>query len=133
MQEEAGYFPSSPRLNVKTNDICYAIFDSEDTIAGYIDLTGHFPKRSSQGNQYILVGYHYDSNHIMGVPVKNCKGAIGTEVWQSIHDTFKKAESLPNTCVLDNKTSQELRDAFNQENITYQLISPYKHRTNLAE
>ena len=112
-QEEAHYFSTSPTLNEKTNDVCYAIFDSENIIADYMDLTGRFPKRLSHGNQYILVGYHYNGNYIMGVPVKNHKGATVTEAWQLIHDTFKKAGLPPNTYVLDNETSQELRDAFN--------------------
>ena len=98
-----------------------------------MDLTGRFPKRSSQGNQYILVGYHYDANYIIGMPVKNRQGATVAEAWQNIHDTFKLAGIPPNTYVLDNETSQDLRDAFNQEHITYQLVPPYKHRTNLAE
>jgi len=63
------YFPSSPQPNNKSKEVCYAVYESND-IAGYMDLTGRFPKISSSGNQYILVGYNYDSNYKHAEPIK---------------------------------------------------------------
>ena len=35
--------------------------------------------------------------------------------------------------MLDNETSKELIEAFDNENTSYQLVTPYKHRNNYAE
>jgi len=46
---------------------------------------GRFPKKSSRGNEYILVGYHYYGNCILGIPIKNRRGPTITEVWKDLH------------------------------------------------
>ena len=79
------YFPSSDVLNVKTIEVCYVLVDIEEESVGYIDLTGRFLKRSSRGNQHILVAYHYDTNYIHYVPVKNRKGSLIAAAWNSTH------------------------------------------------
>ena len=40
--------------NTKTFDVCGAIIPFMATRTGYHDLTGAFPHKSSQGNQYIF-------------------------------------------------------------------------------
>ena len=127
------YFPSSDSPNTKTNEVCYALIDMESESVGYMDLTGRFPKRSSRGNQYILVAYHYDGNYIHGEAVKNRKGSSIAAAWVSIQSTFKSAGSSPTTYVLDNETSQDLLQAFEEEKISHQLVPPHKHRNNKAE
>ena len=62
-------YPSSDHPNIKSNDAIYSI-SSKDHKA-FMDLTGRFPHCSSRGNEYILVAYHYDSNAILGLPLKN--------------------------------------------------------------
>ena len=69
----------------------------------------------------------------MGSAVKNRKGATLTEEWQKMQVTFKTAGVAPNTCILDNETSAELMEAFNDEQIAYQLVPLHKYRNNLAE
>ena len=59
-------FPTSPSPNVKTNDVLCAIIETGDLHSSYFDTTGRFPQRSSRGNQYVMVGYHYDANLIWG-------------------------------------------------------------------
>jgi len=98
-----------------------------------MDLTGRFPKRSSCGNQYILVGYHYDGNCILGIPIKNRRGVTITEAWTSLHAMFKKSGAPPQTYVLDNEASKDLIESFDEEQINYQLVTPYKYRNNQAE
>ena len=39
----------------------------------------------------------------------------------------------PNTYVLDNETSTDIYKDFDGENVSFQLVPPYKHRNNLAE
>ena len=49
----------------------YSLFENNPKNMGYTDLTGRFPYRSSQGNEYILVGYNYDGNDILAEAIKN--------------------------------------------------------------
>jgi len=39
----------------------------------YMDLTGKFVAASSNGNNYILAIYNYDSNAILAIPLKTGK------------------------------------------------------------
>jgi len=80
-----------------------------------------------------LVGYHFDANHIRGIPIKNRKGSTILEAWKELQSTFEQAGIAPKTYVLDNETSGELLDAFKEQGVDYQLVPPYKHRNNLAE
>ena len=66
--EEDDYFPTPPTPNIRQNHVCYTIIEPDTTPTAFIDLTGKFPKRSSRGHQYIMVGYHYDGNCILGPP-----------------------------------------------------------------
>ena len=36
----------------------------------YQDLTGRFPVKLSQGNEYVFGSYNYNINFIIGVPIK---------------------------------------------------------------
>ena len=55
-----------------------------------------------------IVGYNYDDDYIMGVPLRNRKGTTITEAWQNIRNKFKKASVAPETYVLDNELSKDL-------------------------
>lgn len=79
------YFPMSDVPNIKTHEVCYFLVSPEDISTGYMDLTGRFSRNSSQGHEYILVGYHYDSNLIHGIPVKNRKGSIISKAWEQLN------------------------------------------------
>ena len=57
-------FPTSQKPNIKTNDVICAVIETDDLHSSYFDTTGRFPQRSSRGNQYVMVGYHYDANLI---------------------------------------------------------------------
>ena len=133
LDEEQDYFPTPQNPNVKSNQVCYALVKPESTTTAYMDLTGRFPKKSSRGNEYILVGYHYDGNYIHGIPLKDRRGQSISNAWQQLNNVFKKSGVMPEMYVLDNETSKELIEAFNNEHITYQLVTPYKHRNNQAE
>ena len=65
--------------------------------------------------------------------IKDRTATTLTKAWQSLHNIFAKAGVAPNTYVMDNEISQDLKEALNNENRTYQLVPPYSHRRNLAE
>ena len=51
-EEEMDSFPTLDEPSIRVNYVCYAIIDPNETIIGYLNLTRHFPKRFSRGNQY---------------------------------------------------------------------------------
>ena len=68
---------------VKTKATIVILMEHKPT-KGYLDLTGRFPYRSAQGNQYMFVAYHVDSNAILEKAIKI------TKTWRSINDRLKK-------------------------------------------
>ena len=97
------------------------------------DLTGRFPFRSSLGNQYFLIFYAHDPNLIWGIPIKNRTSNQIKKGHERILDDLSKAGFKPSMHRMDNEASQELKDAFTQANIKYQLVPAHQHRTNTAE
>mgnify|MGYP003330606412 CR=1 FL=1 len=127
IEKEKDFFSTSDQPNTKSNQVCFALIDPTNVAMGYMDLTGRFPKKSSRGNQYILVGYHYDANYIHGIPIKNRKGQSIGDAWMELNNMFKKAGVALEMFVLDNEMSEDLINAFDQEHIMYQFATPYKH------
>ena len=73
--------------NIKTYGILCAIFDSNKLASkSCSNQTGNFPVKSSQGNQYIFVMYHYDTNTIHAVPIKSRKTDNIITAWQTTFD-----------------------------------------------
>ena len=126
-------FPTTPDDYKKCNQVAYMLIDKDEVMAAYQDLTGRFPVKSSSGNEYVLVGYHYDANCIIGHPVKDRKAPTLTKAWEHLHDEFKKVGVAPDVWVLDNEVSNDLKTAFNDQNTKFQLVPPHSHRRNLAE
>ena len=89
------YFFTLDKPNERTNHICYTLVDPEEIATGYMDLTGRFPKKLSWGNEYIIIIYHFDGNHIRALPIKNRRGPTITEVWESLYNNFKKVGAAP--------------------------------------
>ena len=63
-------FPSSQSPNIKTNDVIYMVIDKQEICTAYTDHTGRFPCKSSSGNEYVIIPYHYDANLVMGRAIK---------------------------------------------------------------
>jgi hypothetical protein len=116
----------------KTKDTIAMIIEN-DTTKGYLDLTGRFPYKSAQGNQYIFVAFHVDGNAILVKGIKNRESEEITKAWQHINNRLKKANATPNLYIIDNEASKQLKGAMEKENIHYQLVPPHNHRANLAE
>ena len=123
--------PLSDIPNHKTHDAIFSITSKSDK--AFMDLTGRFPHCSSRGNEYILVAYHYDSNAIIGLPLKNRQSDTITAAWQTLHNKLTSAGVQPNTRILDNEASQDLKHAMTKSKTSYQLVPPHTHRANAAE
>ena len=64
-----GVFPTSHTYNIKKNEVMYHEYTPELTGKSYSDLTGRFTYRSNRGNEYILVGCHFDGKLILATPI----------------------------------------------------------------
>jgi hypothetical protein len=106
----------------------YQVFTSiESTGRIYTDQTGCFPVRSSQGNNYILVAYDYDSNAILTEPLKNRQGAEILRAYTKIIDYLKIRGFKPDHHWLDNETSQAMKTFDRANAIQLQLVPPHIH------
>ena len=126
-------FPTSPSPNIKTNQVAYVLINREEISTAYQDLTGRFPIRSARGNEYVMIGYHFDANYIIGHPVRDRTAGSLTKAWEHIHQEFERAGAAPETWVLDNEFSTEMKKAFTKHDVSYQLVPPNSHQRNLAE
>ena len=117
----------------KTNDSIATIIPFTESKKGFMDLTGRFPYKSSQGHEYVLVVYDYDSNAILAEPLVSRKGSEIRRGWQTIHNRLKHRGVAPNFYVLDNECSDDLKQTMTNEHVEWQRATPYMHRTNKAE
>ena len=120
-----------PTISPKSREVIYSLVSSKDT--SYMDLTGRFPFCSSRGNEYILIGYNYDANAILGAPLKNRQAATITKVWNILHHQCSSAGVSSSTWILDNESSQDLISAMKKRKVSHQLVPPHNHRANAAE
>ena len=93
LQEDMFPLPNTP--NLCTNEVIYILIDKTKDITAFQDLTGRFPVKSRQGNQYILVGYHYIINYIHGIPVKDHTAPVLTKAYETMHKLFSKSGAAP--------------------------------------
>ena len=82
----------SKHLDAETNmcNIIVYFKPMRPTENAFSDLTGRFLHCSSQGIEYILVVYHYDSNVILVESVKNCQAAELTIAWEKLNAKLKR-------------------------------------------
>jgi hypothetical protein len=82
-----------PAVATKTFECFCAI--AEPTGQIYTDQTGRFIAPSSTGNNYLMVLYDYDSNHIFAQPMKNRQAATIVEAYATLHARLCKAGLKP--------------------------------------
>ena len=123
----------SPNPEPKTQDCVLILTSYQDMKKGYMDLCGRFPHRSSRGSEYILVLYDYDSNAILVEALRSRQAGEITRAWKVLHNRLLKRHSSPNLYIMDNEWSATLAAALQKYTVTFQLATPYMHRTNAAE
>ena len=129
--DDSDHFPTQPKDTTRTH-ACYVATTEPKQIV-YSDQTGRLPHPSSNGNNYLVVAYDYDSNSILLRPIKNRSAGQLTEAIADIHRTLARGGCKPKFHRLDNECSVELKQFFDQNHIGYQLVPPHEHRSNAAE
>ena len=124
-------FPISDSPNVRSH-FCYAAL-MEPTGQVYTDQTGRFVAPSSNGNNYMIILYDYDSYSILAEPIKNRSSAAILAGYQVLHARLCAAGLQPRLQRLDNECSESLKQFLREEDIDFQLAPPGIHRRNAAE
>ena len=119
--------PEQEANNATTGNIYASIYKA------YSDQTGKFPHPSSRGNQYIFVYYDYDSNAILVEALTNCTAGALTKAWNTCFTKVKYNVYASHLHILDNECSEDMKQAFQKNNVDFQLVPPHAHRRNAVE
>jgi hypothetical protein len=121
----------------------YAI-DTKRFFDAYSDLCGRFPIQSFDGNEYILVFVHF-TGYIAIRALKNRSATTQAAAYNDILQVFKDRSMLPQTYMMDNEISPQVRAVLKSFTIdeckiqnTYKtqlinLATPDNKRANRAE
>jgi hypothetical protein len=123
---------ATPKSETTKTFECYCSI-AEPTGQIYTDQTGRFIAPSSTGNNYLMILYDYDSNHIFAQPLKNRQAPTIVAAYSILHARLCAAGLKPRLQRLDNECSQSLKDYMHDHDVDYQLVPPGIHRRNAAE
>ncbi len=93
----------------------------------YTNQTGKFSKKSSKGNQYIIVLIKIDSNTILVEAIKNRSAGEMIKAYLILVNRLCNAGVTPKMHILDNMCSEEFKAQICKNNMTFQLVSPHDH------
>ena len=99
----------------------------------YTDQTGKFVQPSSNGNNYLLILYDYDSNCILAEPLKSCTANAILGAYKMLHTQLCNAGLCPQLQCLDNECSEPLKQFMTSQNVDFQLVPPGIHCYNAAK
>jgi hypothetical protein len=118
----ADIYPDQPTSQDRTHHCYLAVTEPKSLV--YTDQTGSLPVTSSTGNNYLLIGYDYDSNNILFRPIKNRTAEAITAAIADVHTTLSLGGCKPKFHRLDNECPQQVKDYFNRREVKYQLAPP---------
>ncbi len=97
-----GLDDSMPTSDPSKTFECYCAI-AEPTGQIYTDQTGRFISPSSTGNNYLMILYDYDSNHIFAQPLKNRQAPTIVAAYAILHKRLCTAGLKPRLQRLDNE------------------------------
>jgi hypothetical protein len=80
-----------------------------------------------------MILYDYDISASMAQPIKDRTAPELLRAFQVMEQELVARGLKPKLMKLDNEASKLFKTYLNQQNITFQLFSPYSHRRNAAE
>jgi hypothetical protein len=128
--KQEAQLPLGPVEKEKT--ISYRVLDLADeaTQKFWSDQPGRFPKKSSKGNQYIMVLTESDSDVILVEAMKNCSSGEMIRAYQKLIDRLHAARIVPKHHILNNQCTDEFKETIKCNEMTYQLVPPHNHHPN---
>ena len=83
----------------------------------YSDQIEKLPVKSSSGNQYIFMMYHYTTNNIYAVPIKNRHVDSINAAWLQVYGILKEHDKTPNLHILENECDTTLKQSFKDKKV----------------
>ncbi len=99
----------------------------------YSNQTVQFPKKSSKGNQYIMILCDINSNTILVAAMKNCMSGEMIRAYQELIDRLHSTGIKPKQHILDNKCSEDFKQTICKNQMTFHLVPLHDHQRNHAE
>jgi len=118
-------------LDVRSHNCFLTLIEPTGQI--YTDQTGKFVTPSSNGNNYLMIVYDYDSNYIFAEPFKTRTAQSLLIAYKAVHSKLCNAGLRPKLQRLDNECSELLKTFMRTHDIDFQLAPPGCHRRNAAE
>jgi hypothetical protein len=105
----------------KHHSIFIRIYNAEDEAVSTIftNQPGHFPKKLSRGNQYIMVLCNNDSNVILVTAMKNCSSGKMIRAYQQLIDRLHSTGIRPKQHILDNECSEDFKQTICKNQMTF--------------
>ncbi len=103
------------------------------TLKIYTNQPRQFPKKSSRGNQYIMVLAKVDSDAILVEPMKNRTAGEMVRAYQVLIDRLNSTGIFPKLHILDNECSADMKETIKSNKMEFQLVPPHYHCRNLAK
>lgn len=120
---------NKPEDRRKHRDSVLKIWDVEDDFMQqiYSEQTGHFPKQSLRGMEYIIVLAEVDSNAILVEPLHNQTAGELVRGFLAIVARLKRRKIRPKKLMLDNECSTKFKEAATEKKLTHELTPPTDH------
>jgi hypothetical protein len=115
------------------NVFCLAAFADKRTGVLYSNLTRMFPFMSLEGIVCFLVVYHYKTNAILALPIKNFTDKC---ILAAYKQQFKLLESKGHKIklkVMANQASRVIKEYLTLQSCENLLVKPNNHQVNAAE
>jgi hypothetical protein len=125
--EEVTFTPAG--LGTKTHLVYAVLFDQGQL---YMDLTGKFPGRSSNGNWYLMVCYVFYCNYVKVVPIKSKSSSEWFKAYDITHQELTSKGFKPKLQTRDKEASSALKHFLTTHDVKYQLGPPHCHCYNAA-
>jgi hypothetical protein len=128
-----------PRSHIKTaknHQVAYGVVEiHQSKVKGLVsyDLPGRFPFTSNKGNNYIFVMYDFDTNSIIGKPIKSQDADQLVFGYQHCYDELREGNVIPILHQLDNEVNDLLFAAIKANNCEFQIATAHDHRQLIAE
>ena len=116
-----------------SNIFCFGAFADKHTGVIYSDSTGTFPYMSLEGNVCFFVVYHYESNAILGLPIKNMEDSTIFEAYKKQFEFLKSRGFEIKLNVMDNQATRQIKRFLTTQECDLLLVEPHNHRVNAAE
>jgi hypothetical protein len=135
--EEPDFEPPRSHIETAKNHqvACRAVEIHQSEVKGLVSssLPGQFPFISNKGNNYIFAMYDFDTNSIIGKPIKSRDADQLVFGYQQCYDELREGNVTIILHRLDNEVNDLLFAAIKANKYKFQIATAHGHRQLIAE